>query len=230
MRAALRGVGAAYDGALRRRPVLVKCLTSGAIAGAGDLVAQLVLDPAPVLKEGNSTASATTSETGRDEPATLDGKANLASKEAHTSLDLARLARFSLLGGVLVGPTLHVWYGYLGTRIAGRSLAATIKRVVLDQAVFTPLFLPVFLTCLGALEGKSIRHTLEGVRSIWAPTVVYNWAWWTPVQLANFGVVPAQYQVLVSNAAGVVWNSYLSFTNQRARRRAAAIQDNETQS
>mmetsp|Transcript_19764 Transcript_19764/g.38705 ORF Transcript_19764/g.38705 Transcript_19764/m.38705 type:complete len:196 (-) Transcript_19764:381-968(-) len=181
MRSAFRRGISAYDEALQRRPVLTKCLTSGAIAGAGDLLAQTFF------------------------------------AEENATFDAARFARFATLGGVLVGPTLHVWYGYLGSKIVGRSASATLKRVVLDQTVFTPIFLPIFLVSVGILEGKGLTKSCEDVSGIWASTVVSNWAWWTPVQIANFGFVPAQYQVLFSNAAGVVWNTYLSYVNQQTR-------------
>ena len=53
--------------------------------------------------------------------------------EKADSLNWRRLINMCVLQGVLVGPTLHVWYGFLASKVPGASWAAVAKRLALDQ-------------------------------------------------------------------------------------------------
>jgi len=133
------------------------------------------------------------------------------------AFDFARNARFTALGAGLVAPALHVWYGYLGRLIPGTGLVETTKRVALDQFAFSPVFIGLFFTSLGGLERKQPQEIKNQLEEIWVPTIYSNWAWWIPVQIVNFGAVPAAYQVLFANGAGLIWNSYLSYVSQHKK-------------
>ena len=41
-------------------------------------------------------------------------------------------------------------------------------------------------------------------------------AFWVPVNIVNFALVPPSQRVLYANAAGLLWNAYLSSTNTAA--------------
>jgi hypothetical protein len=58
------------------------------------------------------------------------GKGEKAEKaeKARKAFDLRRLFNFTVLGTVLIGPMLHTWYGFLGTRIPGSGSLATLYR------------------------------------------------------------------------------------------------------
>jgi len=124
--------------------------------------------------------------------------------------------RFASLGGILVAPCIHYWYGWLMTAIPGVTVKATIVRTCLDQFVFAPLFIPTFFTALMGLEGTTnlteIRTRLE---ANFMDTLKTNWMLWIPAQLINFGFMPAKYQVLFSNVVGLAWNTYLSFMSSQ---------------
>jgi len=108
---------------------------------------------------------------------------------------------------LLVGPTLHFWYGFLATKFPGQVAVQTIKRTFADQFIFAPVFLGVFISSLSILEGESFRKNLQ---DRWATTVVANWGLWIPVQALNFRFIPVMYQVLISNCTALAWNAYLS--------------------
>lgn len=95
------------------------------------------------------------------------------------------------------------------------STTVTLKKVALDQLVFAPSFLMVFLTNLNLLNGRSLRDTKEDLSSNYLDIMVANWKLWPAVQLVNFYLVPLNYQVLLAQSVAVVWNTYLSWkTNQ----------------
>ncbi|KAG9146398.1 hypothetical protein Leryth_020128 [Lithospermum erythrorhizon] len=110
------------------------------------------------------------------------------------SLDLKRIARFSLLGFCLVGPTLHFWYLYLSKLVTVPGASGAAMRLVLDQFVFAPMFIGVFFTALMTLEGKPLQ-VIPKLQQEWFSSVIANWQLWIPFQFLNFRFVPQQLQV-----------------------------------
>ena len=173
-----------YAGKLDTHPVVTKCVTSGIISGAGDLLCQYL------NKLDNSF-----------------------------SYDWVRSLRFAILGSCLVAPTVHVWYGFLMTRIPGTSVKTIGKRLFCDQGLFAPLFTPTFISCLTILEHVSSvstssdsfsSHFKERLRDS-PEAIVMGWKIWVPSMGVMFAIVPNKYQVLYSNCVGFIWNAYLSW-------------------
>lgn len=171
-----------YASLLETHPLPTKIVTGGAIAGLGDVGCQLVLEAGD----------------HQDEEKPL--------------LDVKRTAIFTFLGGVLITPVLHVWYGFLGSRLPGVSTAAVAKRLALDQLGFAPTFLPVFLSSVLTLEGNA-EQIPDKLRADWWPVTKANWGVWVPAQILNFRFVPGSMQVLFSNVVGLLWNAYLSYVS-----------------
>ncbi|CAI9780460.1 unnamed protein product [Fraxinus pennsylvanica] len=114
------------------------------------------------------------------------------------SLDLKRTSIFTLLGLVLVGPTLHFWYLYLSKLITKPGASGAFMRLLLDQFLFAPTFIGVFLSTLVTLEGRP-SHVIPKLQQEWFSSVLANWQLWIPFQFLNFRFVPQQFQVLASN-------------------------------
>lgn len=92
---------------------------------------------------------------------------------------------------------------------------AAVKKVVLDQVIFTPFMIPGFMTIIAMLEGKSWETEIKVALVQDVPDAyITNLGIWIPAQLVNFRYVPGKWQVLVSNCVGFVWNSYLSWKTQ----------------
>ena len=175
---------AAYAALLERAPLATKALTAGIIVATGDGICQVGIE----------------------------------GKDAST-FDWTRLARFFATGSILVGPTLHVWFGTLFRMFPPPAAAASsglagmmpgLKRLAADQLVFAPIFNPVFITFIFALEGR-IAEVPSTLKNEWVNMTVSNWGLWAPAQFVNFNFVPVKYQVLFANCVAVVWNTYLSW-------------------
>ncbi|XP_057437871.1 protein sym-1 [Lotus japonicus] len=126
------------------------------------------------------------------------------------SPDFKRTFVFSLLGFVLVGPTLHFWYFYLSKLVTLPGASGAILRLVIDQFIFSPIFIGVFLASLVTLEG-SPSLVVPKLKQEWFSSVLANWKLWIPFQFLNFRFVPQQFQVLAANVIALVWNVILSF-------------------
>ncbi|KAG6580864.1 protein sym-1-like [Cucurbita moschata] len=134
-------------------------------------------------------------------------------EEAPTA-DLRRTFRFSLLGLALVGPALHFWYLYLSQLVTLPGASGAFLSLLLDQFIFTPVFLGVFLAGLVTLEGRP-SCIVPKLQQEWFSSVVANWKLWIPFQFLNFRFVPQQFQVLAANVIALAWNVILSFKAHR---------------
>ena len=130
--------------------------------------------------------------------------------EKKEKFDFKRFFMFSGLGLVLVGPTLHVWYGALNKFIPAQTTAGALYRLALDQTVFAGPFIATFMSSLLVLEGRSeeIQDTLSNG---WWSAVKSNWLLWIPANFINFRFIVPRFQVLFANAVAVLWNTYLSW-------------------
>ncbi|CAL1385847.1 unnamed protein product [Linum trigynum] len=130
------------------------------------------------------------------------------------SPDFKRTFLFAFLGLVLVGPTLHFWYLCLSKLVTVPGVAGAIIRLTLDQFLFSPVFLGVFLSALTVLEGKPAQ-VMPRLQQEWFSSVIANWQLWIPFQFLNFRFVPQQFQVLAANVIALAWNVILSFKAHR---------------
>ncbi|KAF3442195.1 hypothetical protein FNV43_RR16111 [Rhamnella rubrinervis] len=126
------------------------------------------------------------------------------------SLDLKRTFLFTLLGLILVGPTLHFWYLYLSKVVTLPGASGAFLRLLLDQFLFSPIFIGVFLSTLMTLEGRA-SQVVSKLQQEWISAVLVNWQLWIPFQFVNFRFVPQQFQVLAANVVALIWNVILSF-------------------
>ncbi|XP_048529372.1 protein sym-1-like [Triticum urartu] len=125
-------------------------------------------------------------------------------------LDLKRTFVFTLLGLVLVGPTLHFWYLYLSKLVTISGTSGVISRLLLDQFVFSPVFIGVFMSLLVTLEGKP-SLVVPKLKQEWFSSLIANWQLWIPFQFLNFYFVPQKLQVLAANFVALAWNVILSY-------------------
>mmetsp|Transcript_10487 Transcript_10487/g.13298 ORF Transcript_10487/g.13298 Transcript_10487/m.13298 type:complete len:203 (+) Transcript_10487:99-707(+) len=191
-----------YANRLQTYPLSTKAITSGLIAGGGDLTCQYLIYRR--RKEGQYNSI------------NRDRKNDLSKSPSSFHPDLTRTCRFSILGFGLIAPVVHVWYGLLMKKIPGTSLGVVLQRTFLDQVCFAPLFIPTFMTSLMILESKPLDSILPVLIKDLPDVVVTNWILWIPAMIINFRYIPGQWQVLYSNCVGFVWNTYLSWKTQES--------------
>eukprot|EP00946_MAST-07B_sp_MAST-7B-sp1_P002903 g2903.t1 len=135
--------------------------------------------------------------------------------EEGAKFDWKRFVTFTFLGGALVGPTLHFWYGFLNKIVPGVGTAAALKRLAIDQTIFAASFIPVFMTSAMILEGNELSSIPPAIRREWFPALLANWSLWIPGNFVNFRFVTPRLQVLFANLVALGWNAYLSWASHR---------------
>ena len=192
-----------YSRQLDTRPILTKSITSAIIGASGDVASQCIekdvdaTEETPNDNDDHQNKNNNNGSTSKDD--TADG----------FWLDTTRTARFGFLGLVLIGPVIHGWFEMLVRWFPGNTASTVVKRVALDQFIFSPVFVATFLASLWTLESQS--DIAQKLQEQLPSTVVANWSLWMPAQVINFRFVSPKYQVLFSNFVGFVWNVYLSY-------------------
>ncbi|CAG9854202.1 unnamed protein product [Phyllotreta striolata] len=134
-------------------------------------------------------------------------------KTDYNQIDGRRTARYAFVGLVFVGPALTTWYTFLNRKLPqSRRLfsAGALMKVALDQLVFAPLFLPIWMATVNFMEGKSLAHIKNELNLKYTDILLTNYTVWPTVQMLNFGLVPIKFQVMFTQTIGVLWNTYLS--------------------
>ena len=70
---------------------------------------------------------------------------------------------------------MRVWYGYLDKKFGSVTKVAAFKKVALDQLLFAPSFLVIFLTTLGVTQGKSSREIKAQIENDYVDIIITNW-------------------------------------------------------
>jgi protein Mpv17 len=84
--------------------------------------------------------------------------------------------------------------------------------VALDQGVFAPTFIGIFLSSMALMEGGKPSDKLS---KSYFPALKANYMIWPWVQLVNFKVVPLEHRLLFVNVIAIGWNCYLSYLNSQ---------------
>lgn len=138
--------------------------------------------------------------------------------EQTKAIDLERSARFFVIGVGFVGPVLRTWYLSLEKIVRPTGRIIPLKKMLLDQGIFAPVFLPCFLVCLGALQRQSWSSIKRKVRTDYIPVLTANYVLWPAAQMLNFYLVPLHYRVVYASGVALIWNTYLSWKANRSAR------------
>ncbi|KAK0551317.1 hypothetical protein OC861_002409 [Tilletia horrida] len=178
---------------------------------------------APILAEWNhfiehrfplraSSAAAVT-------PSSSTGK-TVGQQSATAARAFAKLTGSGAAADVLADKAKLVGDRLAASSVAGKianagkvSLLALGKRVAIDQGLFAPFGLVMFVGSMGIMEGRSLSGIKDKFSEMYFPALLANWQLWPLVQLVNFRFVPLRYRVPFTSSVGVLWTLYLSLLN-----------------
>ncbi|CAJ1954785.1 unnamed protein product [Cylindrotheca closterium] len=216
-----------YQNALIDNPITTKALTSGVLATAGDLIAQVSAHKTTAVVEGND-----------DTKPSFD-------------YDLARGICFLAFGAAYTGIFQHYWFDFLGNHITqwGETLhlwgpshvsipvralyelkewwayfdvmaaledppsntaVATAKLAVNQFLMIPTVYMPLFFAVTGSLAKLNLEESTDRAKNMYIPLLKRNYFYWLPVQFFQFLVVPQDFQILYISCASLVWTVILS--------------------
>lgn len=110
-----------------------------------------------------------------------------------------------------MGPAYGAWYVVLDRVFGTGGASITLKKVLLDQLLFSPVFVPVFLVFVGFLQGQPWADIERTVRRDFLPVLTASYVLWPAAQGVTFRFVPLNYQLPFTSLVALVWNTYLAW-------------------
>ena len=98
----------------------------------------------------------------------------------------------------------------LDRRLPGRSLVVVLKKLLVDQLLFSPVCLTVFFLSLGLFQGGDWTSFVSDVRHKGWQLYAAEWLVWPPAQLVNFYLLPTKFRVLYDNSISLMFDIYTS--------------------
>ncbi|KAJ6302572.1 hypothetical protein OIU77_016631 [Salix suchowensis] len=83
-----------------------------------------------------------------------DATISLPSSEPY---DLERTLRMAGYGLLVIGPSLHFWFGFVSKLLPERDLVTTFKKILMGQTIYEPIMTVVFFSLNARLQGMH-RH------------------------------------------------------------------------
>lgn len=88
--------------------------------------------------------------------------------------------------------------------------------MAIDQAVFSPTILAVFMGGISILEGRSVSEIKEKFHKSYFNGLMNSYCYWPFVNAFTFALIPVHYRPIVNSGFGIAWNAYLSHLNQKS--------------
>jgi len=195
-----------YLSVLDAYPLMTKMITAAIIMGLADFVEQYIeIKLIPYSQDDESSASD-------------DIKVRLY-YSAMDDIDWKRVIRFALFGFLLQAPWTHFFFAKLDELFPPTPnpfSIVTLKKVLIDQLIGSPIFTLLIFIFLGVLEGKSFGTIKNQINNIYGETMIVNWLVFFPAVSINFAFVPPQLRTLFLNVVFFFWSIYLSFKVNRS--------------
>ena len=188
----------AYTRFLQKRPLAGAAGTSMVLHGTGDVGAQYLTH---IVSHSASAPRGEEKRSGEDL-----GEA--------FRVDWGRVGRFSLCGALLHGPFVHGSF-VISDRLLGPavSMSVAVKKTLLNQTVFAPLYLSIFFPFIGTLEGLSWDGSLQKMRNGFRAAFLGHCTVWPAALVLMFRFVPGHMRMLFANSVALGWNCALSAVN-----------------
>ncbi len=127
-----------------------------------------------------------------------------------TDWNAARTRRV-FVSNLFVGPTCHYWYLFLDTVLPGRTATIVLKKILVDQLIFSPVTISMFLVIVGLQEGRKGNELVKDLKDKGKDLLVAEWIVWPPAQMINFFLLPTKYRVLYDNTVSLGFDYYYSY-------------------
>lgn len=132
---------------------------------------------------------------------------SMTSKKA---FNLNRTLAIGVFGLMWSGPSAHYWQAWLQKKFPKQDDASVVQKVVVDQVTYGPVCNLALMSFLAlVVDGRSLKFTLNKLRSDFWSVQRNGWKFWPLVAILNYRYVPLKLRVLVINLAAFCWSTFL---------------------
>ncbi|GMH78005.1 hypothetical protein TrST_g10606 [Triparma strigata] len=193
------------------KPLFINCVSGIMLAAAADLLAQVMkIDFTSDVKVfENPYLMAFKTKRERFSKWVSNFRTNMG------TVDLTRMAGFALFGLAVKGFIQFYYYGFFIDKITNGNC---ILSTMFDQLIYVPaLYYPLYFTCTGLFQGRSIRESLSYYKSSFVNLCLASIVFWTPIQILNFKLIPVLWRNIVVLFSAFVWTLLLSLNADPAK-------------
>ncbi|KAG0649143.1 sym1 [Hyphodiscus hymeniophilus] len=128
----------------------------------------------------------------------------------------ARTLRALVIGAGAAIPS-YKWFMFLGNHFNYSSKVMSLAtKVVVNQALFTPVNNTYFFGMQAFLSGDSMEQVLERIKRTVPTSVINSLKLWPAVTAFSFTFIDAQYRSIFAGVIAIGWQTYLSYLNRKA--------------
>jgi len=136
--------------------------------------------------------------------------------EDRSPYNLASVARYATLGGLVFCPVLHVWYQWLDRVWPGTAKLVVAQKVALDIILLSPPEYASFYLLLNLMMGETWQTAKLEVAKKLPTTLIFATAFWVPAQIINFKFVsPRMRVVFVAGCTFIEFNILAFLKNKK---------------
>ncbi|GAX13901.1 peroxisomal membrane protein 2 [Fistulifera solaris] len=129
--------------------------------------------------------------------------------------DMKRFITLSVFGFIYHGPSGHFFYNWLDKQIEGKEAQHVALKVGIDQLIWCPIFMTVFFTYLGLVNGDSVAVIVDKVKSDLFTACQGSWKVWPIVHAVNFKFISTKHRLVFINAVQIAFNMFLSIIGSK---------------
>lgn len=129
--------------------------------------------------------------------------------------DMKRFITLSAFGFLYHGPSGHYFYNWLDSKVKGSDGKSVFMKVAFDQIVWCPIFMTVFFTYLGLVNGDSFSAIGEKIKHDLLPACQGSWKVWPIVHAVNFRFISSKHRLVFINGVQVAFNMFLSLIGSK---------------
>ena len=132
-----------------------------------------------------------------------------------SGLDIKRLVTLSVFGFIYHGPSGHYFYNWLDSKIQGTDGGSVATKVAIDQVFWCPIFMCVFFTYLGLVNGDSFSAIGNKIKTDLFTAVQGSWKVWPFVHAVNFKFISTKHRLVFINGVQIAFNMFLSLLGSK---------------
>lgn len=123
---------------------------------------------------------------------------------------LARLARYSFYGVLMMGPFLYLWYALMNEYAPDDDLKGSLMKCLFEQITLEPICVSMYIIYDGFVCRRGVRSVRNALNAQFFPLWVKNAIFWLPANFANYYIGTPDLRVIFANLCSLFWNIYFS--------------------
>ena len=129
-----------------------------------------------------------------------------------SKFNIVRFLRMGTFGALVHAPAGHFFYRNLEKRIPGPSRNAVVKKIIVDQMLWTPLFATLMFSYNGVLAGHALPTVLEAMKTSKSVVtyMITSLLLWPTAHYINYNAVPPNKRLLFINSIQIFFNTIIA--------------------